>query len=368
MQKKVQKILSDADIRINGSRPWDVKVNNPKFYSRVLSQGSLGLGESYTDGWWDCKALDQFFDRLLRAKIDKSVKITKDLFWLWLKSQLINMQSKKRAYEVGKKHYDIGNELYEQMLGKTMMYSCAYWKNAKTLDEAQEAKLELICKKLELKPGMKVLDIGCGWGGFAKFAAKEYKVRVVGITISKEQLKLAQENCAGLDVEIRMQDYRSLNEKFDRIVSVGMFEHVGTKNYKKYMKAVSKCLNEDGLFLLHTIGTNKSSRSGTEPWINKYIFPNGHLPSVKQIAAAAEKYFILEDWHNFGKDYDLTLMAWHKNFIRNWDKIKENYDERFKRMWEYYLLCCAGAFRSGNNRLWQIVFSKNRNQQYSSIR
>ncbi len=249
-----------------------------------------------------------------------------------------------------------------------MNYSCGYWREAKTLDEAQVAKLDLICKKLKLKPGMTVLDIGCGWGSLAKFAAEKYKVKVVGVTVSKEQAKLARELCTGFDITIRLQDYRDLKEKFDRVVSVGMFEHVGYKNYKEFMEVVNRSLKDDGLFLLHTIGGNKSVKHN-DPWIEKYIFPNSMLPSVNQITKATEDIFILRDWHNFGGDYDKTLMAWHKNFNESWDKIKNNYDERFRRMWNYYLLILAGAFRAHRFQLWQIVFSKkDAPVEYKSIR
>lgn len=267
------------------------------------------------------------------------------------------MQSKSRAYEVGKRHYDIGNDLYKAMLDKRMAYSCGYWRTAKTLEQAQEAKLDMACKKLGLKKGMRVLDIGCGWGSFVKYAAEKYGVKCVGITVSKEQVKFARDVCKGLPVEIRLQDYRNLNEKFDRIISIGMFEHVGYKNYRPYMKLVNNCLKPDGLFLLHTIGGNVST-SSTDPWINKYIFPNSMLPSAKQVASAYEKLFVLEDWHSFGDDYGKTLMSWFRNFKKNWWQIKDNYNGRFYRMWEYYLLACAGSFRSRRNQLWQIVFSK----------
>jgi cyclopropane-fatty-acyl-phospholipid synthase len=370
VKDKVKELLAIADIKINGKRPWDIQVKDERFYACILSKNSLGLGESYMDGWWECRAIDEMISKILTANLQKKVKFNRSLIWLWLKSQMINMQSKSRAYEVGEKHYDAGNELYRYMLDKRMMYSCGYWKAAKNLDQAQVDKLDLICKKLELKPGMTVLDLGCGWGGFAKFAAEKYKVKVLGITISKEQAKFARENCRGLNVKIKLQDYRSLNQKFDRIVSIGMFEHVGFKNYKEFMKIASNCLEDNGLFLLHTIGSNYSTRSNSEPWLNKYIFPNGQLPSVKQIAEASEKYFILEDWHNFGKDYDPTLMAWDSNFVKNWDKIKKtgNYNERFKRMWEYYLLSCAGGSRSKHIQLWQIIFSKEKKEKYLSVR
>lgn len=357
MKETVQKYLSMANIQINGKNPWDIQVHNPKLYSRVLSGGSLALGESYMDGWWDCKQIDEFIARLLSAELDKKVR-SKNLIWEVLKAKIMNRQSKSRAYEVGEKHYDVGNDLYKEMLDKNMVYTCGYWKNAKTLDQAQEAKLDLVCKKIGLKKGQKVLDIGCGWGSFAKYAAKKYGTKVVGVTISKMQVELARKLCNGLPVEIRLQDYRSINEKFDHIVSLGMFEHVGYKNYKTYMKVVDRCLKPNGLFLLHTIGGNKSVTS-TEPWISKYIFPNSMLPSAKQITAAAEGLFVLEDLHSFGAYYDKTLMEWHKNFVNGWDKIKNNYNERFYRMWKYYLLSCAGSFRVRKNQLWQIVFSKN---------
>jgi len=356
-KKVTEKILSLAGIELNGKNPWDIKVHNENFYKRVLAGGSLALGESYMDGWWDCKKLDEFFYRILRADIKKSVRGMKYLMLIALKSRIINLQSESRAYKIGKHHYDLGNELYQSMLDKRMVYTCGYWKEARNLEQAQEAKLDLVCKKIGLKKGMKVLDIGCGWGSFAKYAAEKYKVKVVGITVSKEQVELGKKLCRGLDVEIRLQDYRYLDEKFDRVVSLGMFEHVGYKNYKTYMKVVHNCLKDDGLFLLHTIGSNISV-SSTDPWIGKYIFPNSMLPSAKQITKAGEGLFVLEDWHSFGVDYDKTIMAWHVNFSKGWKDIEKNYDERFYRMWKYYLLCCAGSFRARKNQLWQIVFSK----------
>lgn len=356
MKRTIQDYLTLANIQINGNRPWDIQVHNPKLYARVLARGSLALGESYMDGWWDCEQLDEFINKVLKVKLDKKVK-SRSLVWNILKAKVINMQSGSRAYEVGKRHYDIGNNLYKAMLDKRMTYSCGYWNKARTLDQAQEAKLDLSCKKLGLKKGMRVLDIGCGWGSFVKYAAEKYGVECVGITVSKEQVKFAREICKGLPIEIRLQDYRELKERFDRIISIGMFEHVGYKNYRTYMKVIHRCLKQNGLFLLHTIGGNQSVCS-TEPWINKYIFPNSMLPSMKQITTAGEGLFILEDWHSFGVHYDKTLMAWYNNFTKNWDKIKSDYDQCFYRMWSYYLLSCAGSFRSRKNQLWQMVFSK----------
>ncbi|MBA4336763.1 cyclopropane-fatty-acyl-phospholipid synthase [bacterium] len=355
----VEDLFDIAGIKLNGKNPWDVQVKNSKLYKRLISQGSLGFGEAYMDGWWDVKSVDQLCFRILRSNTEKNKKVIMNLknFVYILHANLMNMQTKTRSLKVGKIHYDVGNKLYKLMLGKHMAYSCGYWKNAKNLDEAQEAKLDLICKKLKLKPGMKVLDIGCGWGTFAKFAAERYKVEVVGITISKEQLKYAKEHCKGLPVEIKLQDYRNVKGQFDRILSIGMFEHIGNKNYRVYMEIVHKHLKEDGISLLHTIGANISSKT-IDPWLNKYIFPNAVMPSMKQISTAAEGLFVMEDWHNFGLDYDKTLMAWFKNFDKNWDKLKNDYDERFYRIWKYYLLSCAAGFRARTINLWQIVLTK----------
>lgn len=357
-QQIIEMILASADVRINGERPWDMRIHNQQFYQRVLAGGSLALGESYMDGWWDCDALDQFFDRILRARLDKKVKKSAHLLWAALQARITNLQRPSRAYEIGRRHYDIGNDLFSLMLDARMNYSCGYWRKAQDLDQAQTAKLELICRKIGLAAGMKVLDIGCGWGGFAKYAAEKYGAAVTGITVSRQQVDFCNTYCRQLPVTVRLQDYRSLTEKFDRIISIGMFEHVGVKNYRTYFNAVRRCLEADGLFLLHTIAGN-SSVNTTDAWIEKYIFPNSMLPSAGQITAAAEGLLVLEDWHSFGPDYDTTLMAWHRNFAENWPKIRDRYDQRFYRMWTYYLLSCAGSFRARRNQLWQIVFSKN---------
>ncbi|MBW4201885.1 cyclopropane fatty acyl phospholipid synthase [Enterobacter cloacae subsp. cloacae] len=350
-------LLQKAGIEINGKRPFDIHVNNNNFYKRVLQQGSLGLGESYMDGWWSCEQLDEFIAKLIAADLESSIKHNmKDLLRV-ASARLINYQSRKRAWIVGKEHYDLGNDLFTSMLDPWMQYSCGYWKDTTDLNMAQQNKLHLICEKLQLKAGMTLLDIGCGWGGLASYAAKQYGVKVTGVTISAEQQKLAQARCEGLDVEILLQDYRDLHQQFDRIVSVGMFEHVGPKNYDTYFNVVNKNLKPDGIFLLHTIGSNKTEMN-VDPWINKYIFPNGFLPSVEQIAAASEPYFVMEDWHNFGPDYDKTLMAWNTRFQAAWPILKARYPERFRKMFTYYLNACAGTFRVRNIQLWQVIFTR----------
>lgn len=353
----IQQYLQPLGITINGNQPWDIQIHNDEFYARVIREGILGLGESYMDKWWDCAQLDVLIDKILRANLYEKQNIPLHFKIKQFFAALINLQTKSRAKQVAHKHYDLGNSLFSAMLDKRMVYSCGYWKEARTLDDAQTAKLDLICKKLQLKPGQSLLDIGCGWGGLARFAAENYGVNVVGVTISNQQYEYAKKYCQDLPIDIRLQDYRDINEKFDRIVSVGMFEHVGHLNYPTFMQTVHHALSDEGLFLLHTIGSDETTALANA-WIVKYIFPNGMLPSITQIGKASEKLFIMEDWQNFGAYYDNTLMAWHENFEQRWPELKSNYDERFYRMWNFYLLACAGSFRARNIQLWQIVYSK----------
>ncbi len=359
-KRTIDKLFTEADIRINGNRPWDIRIHNENFYDSVLIGGSLAFGETYMAGWWDSDKLDELVARLFSNKITEKVRLTSADILLFIRATFGNPWRKKNAFKVGRRHYDLGNDLFKRMLDKRMIYTCGYWNGnppAGGLDEAQEAKFDLVCRKLNLKVGQEILDIGCGWGSFAKFAAETYGVRVVGITISKEQVKMGRELCEGLPVEFRLEDYRDTKGTFDHIVSLGMFEHVGYKNYRTYMKVAHDHLKDDGLFLLHTIG-GTVSKIHTDPWINKYIFPAGMIPSIAQIGKAIEGIFVMEDWHSFGADYDKTLMAWFENFDRNWGEISAKYGETFYRMWKFYLLSCAGSFRARNNQLWQIVLSK----------
>ncbi len=355
-RQKLESMLTRADIRFDGDRPWDVQVRNESLFDRVLAYGNLGAGEAYMDGWWDCESLDDMVCRIWQSDLPVYMRQLRG----WpsiLADVLINRQRGRRAFKVGKQHYDLGNALYECMLDERMIYSCGYWKDATNLDQAQEAKLDLIARKLQLEPGMTVLDIGCGWGVSMAYLQERYGISGLGITVSDEQVKLAREKYSCADLRFERQDYRSVTEIFDRIFSVGMFEHVGIKNYPRYFEMVRNCLRDEGLFLLHTIGCRKSE-SWFDPWLERYIFPNYMLPAAKQIISASEQYLILEDWHSFGADYDRTTLAWHANFCSGWEQLKPDYDERFFRMWSYYLLSCAGTFRAGVNQLWQVVFSK----------
>ena len=357
-QAIVQEIVAKAGIEINGNKPWDIHIHNQEFYAKVLEGGSLALGETYMAGWWDCSSLDQWFYQVLRSDLENNIKPSWELRWNVLKAKLFNRQDKLGSLKVIAGHYQLGNDLFKAMLGEQMAYSCGYWKRASNLDEAQAAKYDLVAQKLNMKKGMRVLDIGCGWGGFAKYIAQHYGVQVVGITLSENQAEYSRENCKGLPVEILVQDYRDVQGTFDAVVEIGMFEHVGVKNYRTFMEIVHRILKDDGLFMLHTIGSNRTSSLASDPWLEKYIFPNSHLPSIVQIGNAVEGLFIMEDWHNFSADYDKTLMAWSANFDQHWEKFQSQYPEPFYRMWKYYLLSCAGSFRARNIQLWQVVLSK----------
>ena len=354
----VEDALNYAGITINGDKPYDIQVHNEELYERVVRDGELGVGESYMDGWWDCPALDQFFDRVFRADLQQYFKDNWKATLHLLKAKLVNLQKNQRAYKVGQQHYDVGNDLYRDMLDSRMAYTCGYWGNgACDLDEAQEAKLDLVCRKIELEPGMKVLDLGCGWGCFAKYAAEKYGAEVTGVTVSQEQVDLGNKMCEGLPVNIYLDDYRNATGKYDRVVSIGIMEHVGYKNHRTYMEVADRCLKDDGIALIHTIGGNVST-TASNPWTTTYIFPNSMLPSISQLGAAMEGFFVMEDWHNFGPDYDKTLMVWNDNFEKSWPKYRESYGERFYRMWKFFLLSSAAAFRSRSIQLWQIVMTK----------
>lgn len=359
---KMTKLLATAGIEVNGGQPWDIQIKNPRALQRMVSEPSLGAGEGYMDGDWECEHLDEFFFRVMRHLDPKEIYHRDTLLKFWLKNIFVNPQSPRYSKKVAEQHYNLDNELYIAMLGQSMAYTCGYWASAQTLDEAQIAKYDLICRKLGLRPGEKVLELGCGFGGFAKYAAENYGVAMVSINISVEQMRYARTICRNLPVQLIECDYRDTQAynpqkiKFDKVVSIGLCEHVGYKNYDTFFRIARENLKKDGLFLLHTIAKNIST-SFTDPWIQKYIFPQGTLPTLKALGGASEPYFSPEDVHNIGADYDKTLMAWYENFAKNWSKLSFRHDERFYRMWRYYLLSCAGGFRSRTMHLYQFVFS-----------
>jgi cyclopropane-fatty-acyl-phospholipid synthase len=350
------RLLAKADVTLDGPRPWDPRIHDERVFERILARGSLGLGESYVERGWDCERLDELVHRVLRARIDQRITASPHDWLRLARSWLVNLQNVRRAEQVAVQHYDLGNDLFRAMLDPRLIYSCGYWRDARTLTQAQEAKLELVARKLALAPGMRVLDVGCGWGGAARFFAERYEVDVTAVTISREQAAFAARACRGLRVHVERADYRAITGRYDRIYSLGMFEHVGWRNHRGFLAAMAERLERDGLFLLHTIGALESARCG-DAWVARYIFPNSLLPSAAQIASATEGQFVIEDWHNFGADYDATLLAWYANFERAWPTLASRYGAGFQRMWRYYLLTSAGTFRARRNQLWQLVLS-----------
>jgi len=356
-ERFVRELLDKAGIEVNGSASHDIVVHDPRFFARVARDGALGLGESYVDGWWDSPAVDEMITRIHLARLPECIRKNWKFMAAVLKARLLNLQSRKRSFQVGEHHYDVGNDLYRAMLDRRMVYTCGYWNGAANLDEAQEAKLDLVCRKLGLREGMRVLELGCGWGSFAKYAAEKYGVAVTGYTVSKEQIALGRELCAGLPVDLRLEDYRNAEGTYDRVVSIGIMEHVGYKNYRTYMEVVDRCLTSDGMSLIHTIG-GSTSEPTSDPWTQKYIFPNGHVPSVAHLARAMEGLFNFDDLHTFGPHYDPTLMAWYRNFTAAWPALRSKYGDRFHRIWTYYLLMSAAAFRARYLHLFQIVMTR----------
>jgi len=389
-RQAVQKILSPLDIQINGNRPWDMIVYDQETYKRILSEGSLGLGESYINGGWDSLQLDEFFCKLTKDKPDIKTFNPRVIIPI-LASKLFNPQREGKSKRVIDQHYNLGNHFYTQMLDRNyMQYSCAYFKDTDNLDEAQKNKLELICGKLHLpKKGEgqtdRILEIGSGFGGFAKFATTNYNCEVTGYNISREQAAFSRELTKDLPVKIMELDYRDAivsrnKESFNKVVSIGFWEHAGPKNYRTGMEIVDFCLKPEGLFLLQTIGRHNNHGKRFDSWINYRIFPGGCLPFASEILESSEGLFRLEDVHNFGHYYADTLGAWFKNFDSNWKQFKEengeefykklkvsfkdwpdfekDEGEKFYRMWKYYLLSCKGAFESGSIDLYQFVFSK----------
>ncbi|MCC7007403.1 MAG: cyclopropane fatty acyl phospholipid synthase [Acidobacteria bacterium] len=354
--RRLGALVAPAGLVLNGRHLWDPQLHSASAAWRILLGGTLGAGEAYVDGDWDCAALDVLTARLLAAEADRPLAWRASAIAQALAARVVNGQTKRRARRAITSHYDLDDALYEAMLGPTMAYSCGYWRAATTLDEAQRAKWALVCRKLALTPGQRLLDVGCGWGGFAEYAARHHDVKIVGITVSPSQAAAARARCAGLPIDIVECDYRDVRGRFDRIVSIGMFEHVGPRNYRAYFDTMRRLLTEDGLMLLHTIGGLVSRRT-TDAWIDRHVFPGSVLPSAAQIARALEGRFVIEDWHNFGADYDRTLMAWHARFEVAWPALAHRYPERFRRLWRYYLLTCAGTFRARRNQLWQLVLS-----------
>lgn len=350
------------------NEPLTITVNNKQFYKNMVSNGELGFAESYMDGHWDCSDLSAItyqllinLDKLENALMKQSLTVGASLLKQHI-SRLFQYNTREISKKMIEVHYDIGNDLYEKMLGKTMGYTCAYYyKPNMTLDEAQIAKFELVARKLHLKEGMTVLDMGCGWGQQAKYIADKYKVTILAVSLSKEQINWANENNKSDRVTYKLMDYRDVKGKFDRVYSIGMLEHVGLNNYPVFFNKSYDVLKDDGILLVHFISTNPP-KAKLSPFIDKYIFPNAYIPKKKDIIGSfLDNKWSLEDWQNIGVSYNTTLLAWYDN-IKDWKGL-DNYDKRFRRMWEFYLLGCASSFKAENDCLWQIVFTKLSNKK-----
>jgi cyclopropane-fatty-acyl-phospholipid synthase len=364
-ERIVRRAFDDAGVEIDGTRPHDVRVHDPSFYARLARNPAFQLGETYLDGLWDCDAIDELLDRLVRSGVagahDHGGRFQLRSAW----ARVRNRQSRGRAGDVATAHYDLDPELYRRMLDDTMTYTCAYWRDgAETLGDAQRNKLRMICDKLDLQPGEALLDIGCGFGGLAAYAAEHRGVSVVGVTNSVQHQQIAAARYAGrLPVEIMLLDYRRLPElgrRFDKIASIEMIEAVGPKNFPAYMKIAHDCLVPGGRFLVQSFISNESRQVCNE-WFDRYIFPNGVSPSFGQLSVAtAPNFGAPKDVHDLGAHYPPTLMAWDHNLRAAWPALsaRRPCDERFRRMWHFYLRCLAGVFRAEDLRLCQIVYGK----------
>lgn len=365
LKRLVTRTFSRAGVAINGDRACDIQVLKERFYRRA-ARGPLGLGEAYMDRDWDVRSLDDLFRRVITADLGRSAIAMLNRLLLNLRARFSNLQSRRRAAAVAETHYDLDHRMYELFLGPYNQYTCCFFRDTDDLEQAEIIKLEMICDKLEIGSGDRVLDIGCGWGGFARYAASTRGCAVTGVTISQEQASCAERFTRGLPVDIVLADYRDLPERvagrFDKVLICGMIEHVGYKNYSALMQVVDTMLEDDGLFLLHTIGNADDTRV-VDPWIEKYIFRNSMAPSMGQLVRSFSRRFVVHDWENYGHYYSQTLSAWQQNFERNWEAIRalksrRPFDERFRRMWNYYLLSCKAAFDVEDLLLWQIVMGK----------
>jgi cyclopropane-fatty-acyl-phospholipid synthase len=349
-------LLATVDVRTDGGRPWDIEVHDEAFHRKTLLQGSLGLGEAYMDRWWSAADLEELAFRLLHGGLERRLK---PLYHLApaLFTRARNQQTRDRALRVAERHYNLGNDLFGEFLGTYKNYSCGYFEGGDDLDAAQEKKMDLICRKLDLRPGDHLLDVGGGWGEIARWAAAKYGARVTSINISEEQMRFARRHCEGLSVEILRRDYRDLEGRFDKIAVIAMLTHVGYKNYRRFMEIAHRCLRPGGVMLIESVGGNAST-TYCEPWTDAYIFPGGMIPSLAQLGEAFAGLFVVEDLHNFAPSYVRTLRAWNDNFQAAWPRLAGRYDERTRRMFEYFFLTVAGAFRARDLQHWHVLLSR----------
>lgn len=355
----ISNLLEKMDIQVGGNRAWDIQIHSPDFARRVMTMGGLGLGDSYIEGDWDANSVDSFINHILRARLDKEIK-SFGMSISSLKSRFHSLAKGQKPWKFQDVLRNLPNEFFEAILGTNMSFTSGYWAaGAKTLEEAQQARRDMTCKKLNLKQGMRLLDAGSGWGGFSAFAAEHYGVECVCISSFKGQHEWASQHYAHLPIEFVQNESLMLDGMFDCIVSIDRFEHLPQKNYRVYLEMGDRILEEDGLLLLQSTGKNERRLNGKH-WFDTHILQNNSLPTIAQIAGATNGLFVMEDMHNFGSDYDKTLMAWYQNFEAAWPALQKQYkfDEKLYRTWKYYLLSSAGAYRANDLQQWQCIFSK----------
>ena len=359
----ISELLAGAAVRINGDAPWDIQVYDEKVYRLILTQGSLGLGRAYMEGLWDSDQLDETFHRLLAADID-----TKMVGWARvrllgevLRQRLFNLQSPQRAFQVAEQHYDIGNDVFESMLDSRMIYSCAYWEHASSLEQAQQHKLDMICRKLQLQPGERLLEIGCGWGGLAGHLA-DRGAEVDAISLSDAQLAWARRHHMG--PRFLKQDYRDTAGSYDGIVSVEMVEALGREYWPTFMDCVARNLKPGGRAAIQFISIRDDlfdAYAASADFIQAYIFPGGLLIRTSEFRRLAEaRGLAWQDQVDFGPDYAETLKTWRVNFNNAVVEgcLPPGFDARFVELWRFYLLYCEGGFRGGGIDVHQVTLVK----------
>ena len=353
----VRKLFSSAGVTINGDNPWDIEVNDDRFYRDVLFRGSLGLGESYLREYWRAADLEELFFRLTSSNLEQISKRLPTQLVNSSVSRLSNRQTPSRALSNAEHHYNLGNDLFFEFLGRYKNYSCGYFRDTDSLDEAQLAKMRRLCDLLELEEGDTLLDVGGGWGEFARFAAENRGCHVTSVNISDSQIRHAREYCRDANVDVVRSDYRDLRGRFSKIAVIAMFTHVGPKNYRQFMQTMHRLLQAGGRMVMETVGALTATER-CEPWTDKYIFPGGIIPSPQQIESACAGLFRLRIVEEFGADYVITLRHWHRNFMAAWPRLSQRYSETTRRMFEYYLLSVAGAFRSSDLLHYHLEFDR----------
>jgi cyclopropane-fatty-acyl-phospholipid synthase len=352
----VKNLFKKANIELDK----DIIIHDKSTYRDIIIKGSLGLGESFMKKKWDSPQLDVFIAKILRAGSQSNLILGALIhFRNWVKSSFLNLQNQKYAPDLAETHYNAGNYLFKSFLDSNMIYTCGYFKNTTDLKQAQLNKIKIVGSKLNLQPGESVLDIGCGWGGTARIISETFDVEVTGVTDSVEMVKYANKHNSSEKVQFINSDYRNIKGKYNKIYNVGFLEAVGPKNYRAFMELVNNLLYDNGVFLTHTIGGMHSVNSG-DPWLDKYIFPHGVLPSKDQIKKAISNLFDIRDFEAFGKYYATTLSKWSNNLNKNWHTIQDKFDnpEEFRRMMDFYFQSCKAAFQSKIIDLWQYVFTK----------